>query len=45
MRYPFEVMFTCASGRFKAMCETQAEVNECIETYGVDNLLFIQENY
>ena len=45
MRYPYEVMFTCASGRFKALCETWREVETSVNTYGVDNLLSIQENH
>lgn len=45
MRYPYEVMFACNSGRFKALCETWAEVEQSVNTYGVDNLLSIQENH
>ena len=45
MRYPYEVMFTCASGRFKALCETWAEVEMNVNTYGINILLSIQENH
>ena len=45
MRYPYEVMFACNHGRFKVLCETWAEVERSVNTYGVDNLLSIQENH
>lgn len=45
MRYPFEVMFSCNSGRFKALCDTWEEVEKNVNTYGVSNLLSIQENH
>lgn len=45
MRYPYEVMFSCNTGRFKALCENWAEVEQSVNTYGIDNLLSIQENH
>lgn len=45
MRYPYEVVFSSASGVFKALCENWAEVEKSVSTYGADNLLSIQENH
>ena len=45
MRYPYEVMFSCSRGVFKTLCETWEEVNRDVNTYGIDNLLSIQENH
>jgi hypothetical protein len=45
MRYPYEVMFKCSRGWFKTLCKTWVEVEQNVNTYGVEQLLYIQENH
>lgn len=45
--FPFEVKFsaTDTDGEVKAVCLNQREVNREIRAFGIDRLLYIQENH